>query len=52
MEKPQNWRREEEESMWTDVKTREAMDKESGSASPNLKGKEGATFKPTWMGDG
>jgi hypothetical protein len=54
LEKPQNWRREEEEeeSMLTDVKTREAMDKESGSSSPNLGGKEGATLKPTWMGDG
>ena len=50
LEKPQNWRREEEEeveSMLTDVKTREAMDKESGSSSPNLGGKEGATLKPT-----
>ena len=38
--------------MLTDVKTREAMDKENGSSSPNLGGKEGATLKPTWMGDG
>jgi hypothetical protein len=55
LERPQNWRREEEEeeeSMLTDVKTREAMDKESGSSNPNLEGKEGATLKPTWMGDG
>jgi hypothetical protein len=53
LEKPQNWRREEEEeeSMLTDVKTREAMDKENGISSPSLEGKEGATLKPTWMGD-
>lgn len=35
-----------------DVKTGEAVNKESGSSSPNLEGKKGATLKSTWMGDG